>query len=466
MTEQIQMPLIGPPQRRGWREIVRVRPLSATPHVSLVITRQGRLTGVVSANDRRVLSDYISWPYDFREVDMRERLLLVQRRVESCDRGYEFEATLKLTYQGERPERVALELEDAMTELEDALAQSMRVTSRSFGVEQGAVLEENLREALLYGDVLRERLEALGLGLRRADVVIELDTRARARAEALREHMRERPLLARVAIESLDPAISFDVLVGGSYRLTSRTLTIVPPEAHDSALQESIARTLRRIGIAFEPQDYLAAARAMAEALRHDALLQAELSSVEIELVRPTVRIQPERHMIIAAQIVPEPTERRGRSVPLLSGPVGPADGADDAPCWAALGAMFGREAPRALPGPVGPGALPPESAAAIVDAELVEEPMRREAEPVAAGGGAIEAFEVADVASAKALDEPATHADKPRVSAEADPLDQSLAADPTEDQAAEQAAAPWAALGDTFGRARPAMDGGSLVST
>src|SRR5262245_12755241 len=120
MTEQPQTPLIGPPRRRGWREIVRLRPLSNIPHVALVVTRQGRLAGVIPANDRRVLSDYVTWPYEFREVDMRERLLLVARRVESCDAGYEFDATLKLTYQVERPERVALELEDALTELEDA----------------------------------------------------------------------------------------------------------------------------------------------------------------------------------------------------------------------------------------------------------------------------------------------------------------------------------------------------------
>ena len=85
MTEQPQTPLIGPLRRRGWREIVHFRPLSNIPHVALVVTRQGRLAGVVPTNDRRVLSDYVTWPYDYREVDMRERLLLVCCRVESCD---------------------------------------------------------------------------------------------------------------------------------------------------------------------------------------------------------------------------------------------------------------------------------------------------------------------------------------------------------------------------------------------
>src|SRR5262245_648696 len=378
MTEQPQTPLIGPPRRRGWREIVRLRPLSNIPHVALVVTRQGRLAGVIPANDRRVLSDYITWPYEFREVDMRERSLLVRRRVESCDAGYEFDATLKLTYQVERPERVALDLEDALTELEDALAQSMRVTSRSFGVEQSTALEENLREALLYGDVLRERLESLGLGLRRADVTVELDNHARIRAEGLREHMRERPLLARLAIESLEPAISFDVLVGGSYRLTSRTLTIVQPEAHDAALQEAIARTLQRIGILFAPQDYSAAARAMAEALRQDALLQTVLSATEIELVRPTVKIQPDRQMIVAAQSAaqalstPDAPERTRRALPLLTGPFRPTDEPADAPSWAALGAMFGREAPGALPAPTDIAA--PSADEVTVDGEPIAE--------------------------------------------------------------------------------------------
>jgi hypothetical protein len=371
MTEQTQMPLIGPLRRRGWREIMYFRPLSNISYVALVVTRQGRLAGVIPANDRRVLSDYLTWPYDFREVDMRERLLLVHRPVESCDAGYEFDATLKLTYQVEQPERVALELEDALAELEGALAQSMRATSRSFGVEQATALEENLREALLYGDVLRERLEALGLGLRRADVAVELDERARERAEALRQHMRERPLLARLAIESLEPAISFDVLLGGGYRLTSRTLTIVAQEAHDAALQDAIARTLGRVGIAFAPHDYAAAGQAMAEALRQDALLQSELSAAEIELVRPTVRIQPDRQMIVAAQnAAPAPSaDRTWRGPALLGGPAGMADQPADAPSWVALGAMFGREAPRALPAPADISA-PPSVAQARINTE------------------------------------------------------------------------------------------------
>ena len=114
----------------------------------------------------------------------------------------------------------------------------------------------------------------------------------RARAEALRHHMRERPLRARLAIGSLDPESSFDVLVGGNYRMISRVPTIVPSDALDSSLHEAIIRTLRRVAITYAPQDYLTAAAAMGEALRHDTLLQAELSATEIELVRPTLKIR------------------------------------------------------------------------------------------------------------------------------------------------------------------------------
>jgi hypothetical protein len=351
MTEQSQTPLIGPLKQRGWREIARFRPISKTLHAALVVIRQGRLVGVIPANDRRVLSDYVTWPYDFHEVDMRERLLLISRRVESCDAEYVFDATLKLIYQVERPERVALELEDALAELEDVLAQSMRVTSRAFGVEQAKALEENLREALLYGDVLQGRFAALGLALRRADVVVDLDERARARAEMLRAHMREHPLMVRQAIESLDPTSSFDVLVGGSYRLTSRVPAPASLEDRQSALQEMIIRTLARVGITFAPQDYQDAAQAMAEALRHDSLLLAELAAADLDLVRPTVKIQPDRQMVVVAQSAqPASSAPEGpvgvRRVPaLLPDFANSAEESENASPWAGLGAAFGREA-------------------------------------------------------------------------------------------------------------------------
>jgi hypothetical protein len=349
MSEQSQRPLIGPLQQRGWREVLRLRPIGNTPHVALVITRQGRLAGMIPANDRRVLSDYMTWPYDFREVDMRERPMPIVLRLDSCDAGYEFDTSFKLLYQVERPERVALELENALAELEQALVQSIRATGRSFGVEQVKALEHNLLEALLYGDVLRKRLSALGLALRHADVAIELDERARERAEALHAHMRERPLMVRLAVESLDPATSFEVLIGGSYRLTSRLPADGVAEAGEAQLQDTILRTLRRVAITFVPHDYEAAERAMADALRHDSLFQSELTTAEIELLRATVKIQPDRDMVLAAQNTTPALPVSAPSIGTYGTSLLPAGQAEahqlpDNPPWGAFGHMFGRE--------------------------------------------------------------------------------------------------------------------------
>jgi len=298
MTEQSQMPLVGPPKRRGWREIVWFRPLTSATNAALVVTRRGRLVSILPAGGPRVLSDYLAWPYDFREVDTRERLLVLDQRLESIDSSYEFSVSVRLIYQVAQPDRVALELEDVSTELAHAVVQSLRLTGRAFGVEQDNTLEEHLQEMLLNGDVLIQRVLLLGLVLRRADVTVTLDAPARAHAEALRFAMRERPLHFQVAVESLEPDRSFDVLVGGAYRLTERRAQDGPSDATDSAIQLAITRTLRRIGITFAPSDYLNAAKAMAEVLRKDALLQSELSMVQAQLLRPTVQIQPDRSMV------------------------------------------------------------------------------------------------------------------------------------------------------------------------
>jgi hypothetical protein len=69
--------IVGPPKRRGWREIVWFRPLTPSTYAALVMTRRGRLVSILPAGGPRVLSDYLAWPYDFREVDTRERLLML-----------------------------------------------------------------------------------------------------------------------------------------------------------------------------------------------------------------------------------------------------------------------------------------------------------------------------------------------------------------------------------------------------
>ncbi|HEX5690841.1 MAG TPA: hypothetical protein VFX76_12600, partial [Roseiflexaceae bacterium] len=300
-------------------------------------------------------SDYITRPYEFREVDMRERLLPIALQLESKDTSYEFKAALKIVYQVERPERIAIELEDALVELEQVLIQSVRATSRAFGVEQLKALEQHLLEALLYGDVLRGRLSALGLQLSRADVALELDNRARDRADVLRDQMRERPLAMRLSIDSLDSGMTFDAQIGGSYRLIGRWHVVA--EEGETTLREAVQRTLSRIGIAYAVQDYESAERAMLDALRFDTLFQSELAAAEIELVRGTVKIQPSRDMVIAAQqavptvpfvpALPAPsqqTEPQGLS-PLSAG-FEPSEQLDNVLPWGTLGRMFDREPP------------------------------------------------------------------------------------------------------------------------
>jgi hypothetical protein len=348
MTEQSSMPLIGPLKQRRWHDIVRFRPLSTIAHAALVVTRQGRFVGVIPADDRHVLSDYLTRPYDFREVDMRERLLPIALRLESSDIDYEFNAALKIVYQVERPERIATELEDALVELEQILVQSIRATSRAFGVEQTKALEQHLLEALLYSDVLRGRLSAVGLLLCRADIMLDLDEQARERADLLREHMRERPLTANLTIESLDAGKSFDALIGGSYRLISRGQVVA--QECEAKLHDAVYRTLSRVGITFAAHDYEGAERAMFDALRFDSLLQAELATAEIEIVRATVKIQPNRDMVIAAQqalpVLPAPAPERveSREFASLGDRFEPSEQLDSVMPWGALGKMFGRD--------------------------------------------------------------------------------------------------------------------------
>src|SRR3954465_8021300 len=61
MSEQSQLPLVGPPKRRGWREIVWFRPLTASTHAARVVTRRGRLVSILPAGGPRALSDYLAW---------------------------------------------------------------------------------------------------------------------------------------------------------------------------------------------------------------------------------------------------------------------------------------------------------------------------------------------------------------------------------------------------------------------
>jgi hypothetical protein len=355
MTEQSQMPLVGPPQRRGWAEIFCFRPLTTSTHATLVATRRGRLASILPAGGPRVLSDYLAWPYDFREVDARERLLTLDQRLESFDSNYEFLVSLRLIYQVVRPDRVALELDDVSTELTLAIVQSLRVSGRSFGVEQDKTFEEHLQATLISNDALAQRVQLLGLVLHRADVIVSLDEPTRAHAEALRFAMRERPLHFQVAVESLEPDRSFDVHVGGVYRLTERRAQDEPSDLIDGAIQTAIVHALRRVGITFEPGDYPNAAKAMAEMLRKDTLLQSELAMVHAQLLRPTVQIQPDRSMVHVPRASaigvpetrPEPSLRRSRqNLPRMGRPLALED--------------MQERAPQPIPAPTVRRALPP----------------------------------------------------------------------------------------------------------
>jgi hypothetical protein len=376
MTEQSQMPLVGPPKRRGWRDIVWFRPLTPSIHTALVVTRRGRLVSILPAGGPRVLSDYLAWPYDFREVDTRERLLVLDQYVESFESTYEFLVSLRLIYQVVQPDRVALDLEDVATELAHAVVQSLRLSGRSFGVEQDKTFEEHLQATLITSDALVQRVQLLGLALRRADVTVSLDEPTRAHAEALRFAMRERPLHFQVAVESLEPDRSFDVIVGGSYRLTERRTPDGSNDTAESAIQLAITRTLRRVGITFAPGDYSEAAKAMAEVLRKDTLLQSELSLVQAQLLRPTVQIQPDRSMVLVPRpnmlpdTRPEPMLRRTRqALPRVGRPPALTDARD--------------RAPQQTPTPATRLALPPpESYPADIAARWATPPEPQPAEP------------------------------------------------------------------------------------
>jgi hypothetical protein len=144
-----------------------------------------------------------------------------------------------LIYQVAQPDRVALELEDVSTELSHAVVESLRLSGRSFGVEQDKTFEGHLQDTLINSAALVQRAQLLGLVLRRADVTVTLDQPTRAHAEALRFAMREQPLHFQAAVESLEPDHSFDVLVGGSYRLTERRAQNGPSDTTDSAIQHA-----------------------------------------------------------------------------------------------------------------------------------------------------------------------------------------------------------------------------------
>ncbi|NWG21507.1 MAG: hypothetical protein HXY39_14445 [Chloroflexi bacterium] len=312
MSANQSEPLIGPIRRRTWREVLRCAPLTASPHVALVITRRGRLVSVLPANARLTLSDYLDWPFEYREVDMRERLLQLDLQLESRDIGYTFLVALRLIYQVVRPERVAIEHADVLRELEEAITQRARAIARALGIEQSGLLKEYLVEALTSGNELPDRFEKLGLALRRADVAIELESHARQYAEAVREQTREHPLVLHFTIESNQPGAMFDVQVGGFYRMRSRESQPHSAATAEDTLRKAVQRTLQRVAADFAPHQDHEASTAMTDELWHDAVLKATLAADNLELLRPSAQARSGRRALIAPPAAPLLTDNPG----------------------------------------------------------------------------------------------------------------------------------------------------------
>jgi hypothetical protein len=300
--------------------MLRFEPLSRNAHTALVVTRRGQFVTVIPAGSRRVLSDYLSLPYELREVDMRERSLMLDQRYESLETGYHFQVRIQVVYQVSRPEQVALGHADVLSELEEAVLQRARATARSFGVEQASALSEALVEALAAGNDLPGRFNALGLALRRTDIAVTLGEAERARAEALHDQIRDRPLLARFPLESADPGVMFDVQVGGFYRVRSRDVGAGGILETERAIIAIIVKALARIAAAYTMSDYREAGRLMTDELWNDGVLKAELASSGIALLRPAVHIYPNRDLLVrTGRLLLEDDRSRTRFAPRLT---------------------------------------------------------------------------------------------------------------------------------------------------
>ncbi len=289
-------PLVGPIRRRSWRDVIRFAPLTAHPHIALVVSRRGRVVSVIPANARRVLSDYLDLPFEYREVDMRERLLELDLRLNSQDVGYAFTVVLQLVYQVVRPERVAVGHADVLREFEEAIIQRARAIARKLGIDEGGLLKEYLVEALMTGNELPKRFDQLGLALRRVDISIDLDRHAREFAESIREQFRDRPLLIYATVESHQPGEAFEVRIGGFYRLRTRDGELHTPSAAEQIIRTAVQRTLYRVAARFALHQEREAAAAMTDELWNDTVLKATLAASNLELLRPAVQVQAGRH--------------------------------------------------------------------------------------------------------------------------------------------------------------------------
>jgi hypothetical protein len=298
MKQSESLPLVSAPRRRGWLDVLLLRPLGGSPHTALLITRRGRLVNMIPAGGARVLSDYLDLPCDVIEVDGRERHLPLEFLLDSFDVGHSFRATLQLAYQVAQPERVALEVDDALGELTQAIQAALSNTARVLTLDQSGLLKASIDELFQRGTPLVVRAQALGLSLKRVDVKAEPATADRAFLEELQALQREHALTWRFFAESLDPRVTFDVQVGGFYRSRIRVTTAARLDEIEFALREALERVIKRVAVEYVPQEFREAARAMGAALRESPVLQAELAMIQVELLRPAVEIQPARPML------------------------------------------------------------------------------------------------------------------------------------------------------------------------
>jgi hypothetical protein len=296
------LPLVMPARRRRWADILLLRPLGSSPHTALVLTRRGQLVGVIPAGSRRVLSDYLDLPCEVIEVDGRERRMLLATALESRDTGHFFQAEIQLMYQVFQPERIALELDDALGEFENLIRAALSSAAHGLSLDQISLLKQSISELFEEGSLLKNRATALGLRLKRVDIDVDSSEADRYFMESLKELQRERPMMWRFYCESLDPRISFEIQVGGFYKSRRRVVSGSEPNGVDGlefGLRNAIERAIKRVAVEFAPKEYREAANAMTEALSTSPVLLAELAAAEVDLLRPAVEIQPARPMLI-----------------------------------------------------------------------------------------------------------------------------------------------------------------------
>lgn len=239
MTDHFSVSLMGPLVQRGWREIVRLRPLCAAGRGALVVIRGGRVVSVIPTGGPRVLSDYLTRPCQYREVDARERTLEIEQQLDSSDAGCRFAVSLRLAYQVERPELVAMAPGDPLAELERVLIEAIRQADRLFGDGQPSALQARLAEQIQQS--VSQRGGELGLALRRVDINVAAEHRVQDRQpSAQRRSPRPRLIIAEArppgGAPELRPAESVPQVERAAALVGDRRPDALPsPAAHASA---------------------------------------------------------------------------------------------------------------------------------------------------------------------------------------------------------------------------------------